>query len=242
MSWSPQEFHHQMLQLRNSYHLEHPFQVLMQEGKLNRFQMQGWVLNRFYYQQLIPLKDAVLLSKCPDRLVRQKWIQRIQDQDGTSAEPGGGGIEAWLQLGEAVGLHRKELLDLGHVLPGVKFACDAYLHFAQTAPWQETVCASLTELFAGEAHQKRMDSFPIHYPWMAESGLTYFKQRLSQCRRDVDHGLTLTLQHFTTSTSQQRALEILKFKMNILWSMLDAIHMYYVVEGNTTHAQFHWQL
>jgi pyrroloquinoline-quinone synthase len=61
--------------------------------------------------------------------------------------------------------------------------------------------------------------------------LEYFRTRLSQARRDVDHGLALTLAHFRTREQQERALEILQFKLDALWSMLDAMQMAYGLPG-----------
>jgi pyrroloquinoline-quinone synthase len=151
-------------------------------------QIQGWVLNRFYYQANIPIKDAAILSNCPDR---------------------------------------DEITSLRHVLPGVRFAVDAYVRFARERPWQEAVCASLTELFAPTIHQKRVDDWPRHYPWIERSGYDYFKSRLTQARRDVEHGLEVTLSHFDTRELQNRALEILQFKLDLLWSMLDTITLAY---------------
>ena len=227
--WSKEEFYNKLAGKRGSYHLEHSFQVKMNAGQLNRAQMQGWVLNRFYYQACIPLKDAAMLSNCPDQNVRKAWIQRIIDHDGQGSNSGG--IEAWIRLGLACGLPRESIVSFQHVLPSVKFAVDAYVNFARTSPWQDTVCASLTELFAGEAHAKRLEAFPIHYPWIQSEGLEYFKTRLSQARRDVDHGLTITLDYFNTRKLQERALKILEFKLDILWSMLDAIELAYVEKG-----------
>src|SRR5712691_2881128 len=82
------------------YHDKHPYHVLMHEGKLTRKQMQAWVLNRFYYQSRIPMKDAAILSNAPDQEFRRVWIQRILDHDGR--EPGTGGLIRWIKLGEAV--------------------------------------------------------------------------------------------------------------------------------------------
>src|SRR5947208_3957408 len=94
------------------YHSRHPFQVMMNQGRLSRRQIQGWVANRFYYQVNIPRKDAAILSNCPDIEVRRRWLRRIVDHDGTRS--GDGGIEAWLRLGDAVGLTREELRDKRH--------------------------------------------------------------------------------------------------------------------------------
>ena len=207
------------------YHIHHPFHVAMYDGSASREQIQGWVANRFYYQINIPLKDAAILANCPDRDTRREWIQRIIDHDG---EPGGeGGIEAWLRLGEAVGLEREILLSQERVLPGVRFAVDAYVNFARRASWQEAASSSLTELFAPQIHQSRLDSWPQHYPWINTGGYDYFRKRMGEARRDVEHGLRITLQHYSTREAQQRMLDILQFKLDVLWSMLDAMSMAY---------------
>ena len=120
--------------------------------------------NRFYYQIAIPIKDAAVLANMPDREQRRQWVLRIIDHDGTQGDEGG--IEAWLRLGEACGLKREEVKSLKHVLPGVRFAVDAYVNFARRAPWQEAACSSLTELFAPAIHKKRLENWPQHYPWI----------------------------------------------------------------------------
>jgi len=213
------------------YHIYHPFNVRMANGELAQRQIRGWVLNRFYYQVSIPIKDAAMLSNCPDRSVRREWIQRILDHDGHGDDAGG--IEAWIQLGEAVGIDRVEITSLKHVVPGVRFAVDAYVNFARTRPWQETVCASLTELFAPKIHEQRLANWPQHYPWIDPKGFAYFRNRLSEARRDVAHGLELTLDYFSTRALQERALEILGFKLDVLWNMLDAIQLAYPDDAST---------
>lgn len=226
--WSREEFEAQLRSLGDHYHINHPFQLAMHEGELKREQIQGWVVNRFYYQIRIPNKDAAILSNCPDRAVRRRWIQRILDHDGAQGEEGG--IEAWVQLGIACGLQRDDVTSLRHVLPGVRFAVDAYVNYARTAPWQDAVCSSLTELFAPTIHRQRLAGWPEQYPWIDETGLQYFRNRLTEAHRDVQHGLEIVLEHFTTREQQERALTILRFKLEVLWSMLDAMYMAYVVE------------
>jgi pyrroloquinoline-quinone synthase len=223
--WSKEEFEQKLRAKGKRYHIYHPYQVAMNSGKLTREQIHGWVCNRFYYQISIPVKDGAILSNMPDRDHRRLWILRIIDHDGTQGDEGG--IEAWLRLGEAVGLRREEITSLEHVLPGVRFAIDAYVNFARRAPWQEAVCSSLTELFAPEIHKERLSNWPQHYPWIDQSGYAYFRKRLSEARRDVEHGLRVTLDHFRTREQQQRALDILQFKLDILWSMLDAMQIAY---------------
>jgi len=226
---SREEFEARLRGMERFYHIHHPFHLAMNEGGLDAEAVRGWVANRFYYQIQIPRKDAAILSNCPDQRVRRVWIQRILDHDGL-AEDGddAGGIEAWLRLGESVGLTREEIVDQRHVLPGVRFAVDAYVRFAQTAPWLEAAASSLTELFAPTIHQKRLENWPTLYPWIDARGYDYFRRRLGEARRDVEHGLELTLDAFTTRAEQDRAVEVLQFKLDILWTMLDAMWMAYV--------------
>ena len=223
--WSKEEFERQLRAKESRYHIHHPFHIAMNSGRCTREQVQGWVYNRFYYQIAIPLKDAAVLANMPDREQRRQWVLRILDHDGTQGDEGG--IEAWLRLGEACGLQREEVKTLKHVLPGVRFAVDAYVNFARRAPWQEAVCSSLTELFAPTIHKKRLENWPQFYPWIEAGGYEYFRKRLSEARRDVEHGLQVTLDYFQTREAQQRALEILQFKLDVLWSMLDTMQHAY---------------
>lgn len=225
LPWSKEEFEQRLRARDKRYHIYHPFHIAMNSGKCTKEQVQGWVANRFYYQIMIPIKDGAVLSNMPDRDHRRLWIQRILDHDGHEGDEGG--IEAWLALAEAVGLKREEVTSLKHVVPGVRFAVDAYVNFARRAPWQEAVCSSLTELFAPTIHQKRLDTWPDHYPWIDAKGYAYFRKRLSEARRDVEHGLRVTLDHFRTREEQERALGILQFKLDVLWSMLDAMQATY---------------
>ena len=228
--WTREEFEAQLRAKGQSYHIHHPFNVKMNAGECSEAQIRGWVLNRFYYQWIIPIKDAAVLSNCQDRETRRRWISRILDHDGFGdykTDTESGGLEAWTRLGLAVGLDREQLWSLKAVEPAVKFACDAYVNFARQQPWQEAICSSLTEMFAPQIHKDRLATWPTHYPWIEASGLHYFRSRIPLAQRDVDHGLEVTLNHFTTRAQQERALDILQFKLDILWSMLDAIERAY---------------
>jgi pyrroloquinoline-quinone synthase len=222
-AWTCGEFEAQLRSRGAGYHIHHPFNVRMNDGLLRPDQIRGWVANRFYYQVNIPQKDAAIIANCPDRATRRRWVQRILDHDGFGANEGG--IEAWVRLGEAVGLTREALWSQRHVVPGVRFAVDAYVNFARRAPWQEAVCSSLTEMFAPKIHKDRLATWPTHYTWIDPEGLQYFRSRISLAERDVEHGLEVTLGYFTTRAQQERALDILQFKLDILWSMLDAIEL-----------------
>ncbi len=231
--WTLEEFEAQLRAKEKYYHINHEFHVLMNEGGLDKEAVQGWVANRFYYQTTIPIKDAAIMANCPDRDTRRMWVQRIIDHDGTEGDEGG--IEAWLQLAEAVGLSREEVLSYEHVLPGVRFAIDAYLNFARRATWQEAASSSLTELFAPKIHQRRLDKWPELYPWIDATGYSYFRKRLTEARRDVQHGLDITLNYYKTREEQERALTILQFKLDILWTMLDCMWMAYIEKKPPFH-------
>ncbi|MDQ3058044.1 MAG: pyrroloquinoline-quinone synthase PqqC [Pseudomonadota bacterium] len=223
--WTPAEFEKQLRAKGTAYHIHHPFNVRMNSGGCTADEIRCWVANRFYYQICIPRKDAAILANMPDRAHRRLWVERILDHDGYGDYEGSaaGGIETWTQLGQAVGISREELWSLQGVAPAVRFACDAYVNFAAKAPWQEAVCSSLTEMFAPQIHKDRLATWPTHYPWIEAEGLTYFRSRIPLASRDVEHGLAVTLNYFTTRQAQQRALDILQFKLDILWSMLDGI-------------------
>lgn len=227
--WTRAEFEQQLRDRGRAYHIHHPFNVMLNGGKASREQIRGWVANRFYYQINIPIKDAAILANCEDRMVRRNWVQRILDHDGYGEDAGG--IDSWLRLAEAVGLTRAQVESLGDVVPGVRFAVDAYVNFARRAPWPEAVCASLTELFAPEIHQQRLASWPQHYPWIEPAGLKYFQSRVSLARRDVEFGLALTLDRFRSRAAQERALEVLQFKLDVLWQMNDAMAQTYGVNA-----------
>jgi pyrroloquinoline-quinone synthase len=219
--WAHDEFIARLRAQGSRYHNLHPFHVRMDAGELTRDELQRWVANRFYYQRCIPLKDAAILSNCPEIGVRRVWIQRILDHDGTAE--GGGGIESWLRLGEALGVSRSELESERGVLPGVRYAVDAYVNFARSKPWIEAVASSLTELFGPAAIRVRLAALEEHYPWIDPAGLEYFRSRLDQAPRDADHALGLVLERCATRDQQERAVGALKFKTEVLWAQLEAI-------------------
>jgi pyrroloquinoline-quinone synthase len=227
--WQPDEFTEQLRRVgRHHYHDKHPFHRLMNEGKLNREQIRLWVANRYYYQKSIPIKDALLLARCPLREVRRRWVQRILDHDGWADDPGG--IEKWLRLAEAAGLGRADLEADRFLLPGVRFAVDAYVNFVGSRPWIEGVAASLTELFAPPLMTQRLAAFEKHYSWIDPQALDYFRSRPSLASRDSEHGLQLVLAHCQSRQEQERAVAALRFKCDLLGAQLDALY-YHCVAG-----------
>ena len=229
--WSPEEFIQQLRAIGEAgYHDKHPFHVLMHEGKLTKRQLQAWIENRFYYQTIIPKKDAAIMARIADPAVRRAWIQRILDHDGTKDNPDGG-INKWLVLGEAAGLNRQDMVDLRYVLPGARFAVDAYLTYVKDHSLMEAVASSLTELFAPTLMARRLPAFEEHYPWVEQHGLEYFRSRLTQAPRDVEFGLAYVIRECKTRAQQEQALVALKTKCHILWCLLDAMHFAYVSPG-----------
>jgi pyrroloquinoline-quinone synthase len=218
---APDDFISQLRAQGGRYHNLHPFHRRMDAGELSREELQRWVTNRFYYQKCIPLKDAAIMANCPEVEVRRVWIQRILDHDGTSSERGG--IDAWLALGEALGVDRDELVSEGHVLPGVRYAVDAYVTFARRAPWIEAVASSLTELFGPAAIKVRLRALERHYDWIDPAGLAYFRTRLEKAPIDARYALELTVERCRRRDQQDAAVAALRFKTELLWAQLDAI-------------------
>jgi pyrroloquinoline-quinone synthase len=229
-AWTPDEFTAELCQVgQRHYHDQHPFHRLMNEGRLSREQIQLWIANRFYYQKNIPIKDALLLARCPLRDVRRRWVQRILDHDGLRDDPGG--IERWLRLGEAADLSCEELESDRFLLPGVRFAVDAYVNFVASRSWIEGVASSLTELFAPPLMTERLAAFERHYTWINPAALEYFRSRPSLAARDSEHGLALVHQYCRSREEQERAVAALRFKCDLLCAQLDALY-YHCVARN----------
>jgi pyrroloquinoline-quinone synthase len=221
-AWNREEFMERLLEVGNrAYHHLHPFHLRMNEGALDADSIRLWVANRYYYQRSIPMKDAAILSNCPIREVRRKWIIRIIDHDGQQGQQGG--LEKWIRLSIACGLTREETISEKHVRPGVRIAVDAYVNFARVQPWPIAIASSLTELFAPELMSKRLDAFAKFYPWIAPDGLDYFRARLTQAKKDSDFALSTTFEYCADRKTQEAAVEALRFKCSMLWQMLDGL-------------------
>lgn len=208
------------------YHHEHPFHLLMHEGRLTPHQLQQWVLNRYYYQTRIPIKDALILAKSEDPAFRRAWIHRIHDHDGDGAEEGG--LAQWQRLAAAVGVDTTLLTSLRAVLPGVRFACDGYVSFVRDATLLEAVASSLTELFAPDLMAKRLAAWERHYPWVDRQALDYFRARVPRATRDAGEALAFVVAHATTFEQQGQCLAALKRKTEILRHLLDCLYARYV--------------
>ena len=208
------------------YHHNHPFHVLMRDGALTRGQLQAWALNRYYYQSRIPIKDSALMSRIVDPDLRREWSQRVIDHDGT--REGRGGVAKWLHLCERLGLERERVLAEDGVLPATRFAVDAYVHFVRERPLLEAIASSLTELFAPAIIGERTSAMLARYDFVDEDTLTYFTARLTQAPRDADFALDYVKRHATSPDLRETVCRALRFKTDVLWAQLDALHFAYV--------------
>lgn len=211
------------------YHDKHPFNQKMHAGKLSKKQLQAWVINRFYYQTRIPIKDAILISKSEDPAFRRMWIRRIHDHDGDVE--GEGGLALWLRLAGGVGLDVAEVKSLALVLPGVRFACDAYVGLVRERSLVEAVASSLTEFFSPEIMAARVRAWEQHYPWVSPDLLEYFRGRVPRARRDSEEAMKFVIDHAVTREMQDRCVAALVTKCDILWALLDAVSAAYPDEG-----------
>ena len=211
------------------YHDKHPFHRLLHGGKLDKGQVQAWALNRYCYQSGVPRKDAALMSRTLDRELRREWGHRILDHDGSGGEEGG--IERWLVLTDALGLERSYVVSMQGALPATRFAVEAYVSFVRERTLLEAVASSLTELFAPAIHQERIAGMLENYDFIGERAMQYFRRRLDQANRDADFALDYVKRHATTTEIQAAAVDAVRFKCNVLWAQLDALHHAYVVPG-----------
>jgi pyrroloquinoline-quinone synthase len=211
------------------YHSLHPFHRLLHDGKLNRQQVQAWALNRYYYQAMIPIKDAALLSRLADVADRREWRRRIVDHDGDSQNPGG--VARWMKLAEGVGLDPALVASTRGILPATRFAVDAYVHFVRDRTVLEAVASSLTELFSPGIIAERVSGMLRHYDFITPETLAYFTPRLTQAPQDSDWALAYVKRHAVSAEQQLAAMDALRFKCDLLWAQLDALHHAYVSPG-----------
>jgi len=227
---SPEELEQQIRAVgAERYHDKHPFHRLLHSGKLTKGQVQAWALNRYCYQAAVPRKDAALMSRTTDRELRREWVHRILDHDGYGDEEGG--IERWLALTDGLGLDREYVTSMRGALPATKFAVEAYVNFVRERSLVEAVASSLTELFAPAIHRERIAGMLENYDFIDEKVMAYFRRRLSQAPRDAQFALEYVKRHATTRELQELCIEAVRFKCNVLWAQLDALHHAYVSPG-----------
>jgi pyrroloquinoline-quinone synthase len=212
------------------YHHQHPFHLMMHEGRLSRGQLQAWALNRYYYQAIIPIKDSIILSRGTDPAFRRAWRKRVVDHDGDGTPQNEGGIKRWLKLAEASGLKEEDVRAGKGILPATRFAVNEYLNIVRNRTLLEAVASSLTELFSRDLISLRMEKMRQHYPWLS-GGLDYFQARLTQAPEDAAFATKYVYDHATTRPEQELAIQALRDKCDILWAQLDALYFAYVQPG-----------
>lgn len=203
------------------YHDRHPFHLAMHEGRLDREDLRRWVLNRYYYQTRIPIKDALIVAKSEDSAFRRAWLRRLRDHDGDGENEGG--LVQWVRLAEAVGLDADEVISCRRVLPGVRFACDAYVSLVRDSSLVVAVASSLTEFFAPDLMARRIAAWEQHYPFVDAAGLAYFRGRVPRARRDAEEAVAFVVAHATSREQQDACVAALIRKTEILWHLLDCV-------------------
>jgi pyrroloquinoline-quinone synthase len=211
------------------YHNLHPFHRLLHDGKLSRAQVQAWALNRYAYQRAIPRKDAALIARSEDAVLRRDWRRRLVDHDGDA--PGTGGVARWRALAIGVGVAPARVDAMAGVLPATIFAVEAYVNFVRDKSLLEAVASSLTEMFSPAIISERVSGMLKNYDFILPETLAYFTPRLTQAPRDVEFALEYVRQHAVTVETQQAVLAALRFKCDVLWAMLDALYFAYVEPG-----------
>jgi coenzyme PQQ biosynthesis protein C len=218
------------------YHRLHPFHTLLHSGRCSKGQVQAWALNRYYYQAMIPIKDASLIARCDDSAVRREWRSRLVDHDG--AAEGDGGIARWLKLTDGLGLDRGYVTSLRGILPATRFAVDAYVRFVRDKTLLEAIASSLTEMFSPQIISERIEGMLANYPFITRETLAYFDKRPPQARRDAEFALRYCKAHARTPEQQQQVLDALDFKCSLLWAMCDALYHAYVEPGHIPPGAF----
>ncbi len=151
------------------------------------------------------------------------------DHDGDGEHPGG--VERWLALTDGLGLDRELVTSMRAILPATRFAVEAYVRFVREQPLLDAVASSLTEMFSTDIIRSRVSGMLANYDFVSEETLAYFQPRLTQAPTDVKFALGYVREHARTPEEQERALAALRFKCDLLWAQLDALHFAYVEPG-----------
>jgi len=236
---TPQELEGQLRAIGEArYHNLHPFHRMLHGGKCTKGQIQAWAINRYYYQAMIPIKDASLIARCEDQAIRRIWRQRLEDHDGDGTSEMGSGIDRWLALTDGLGLDRADVVSIRLLLPGTRFAVEAYVQFVRDRTLLEAIASSLTELFSPQIITERVRGMLAHYDYVKPATLAYFDKRPPQAARDAEFALSYVKSHARSAEQQQAVLAALHFKCDVLWSMLDALEHAYVTPGRIPPGAF----
>jgi coenzyme PQQ biosynthesis protein C len=213
------------------YHNNHPYHHRMHQGLCSIDEIRAWALNRFCYQRIIPVKDALVMARLDNVEDRREWRQRIVDHDGEIDDHPEGGLRRWLALTTQLGFSKDYVVSMQGALPATQFASNAYLTFVRERTVLEAVASSLTELFSPNIIAERVQGMLQNYDFITEDSLTYFSYRKSQANRDSNWTLDFIDRHASTREEQDRCLNALRFKCSMLWAMLDALASAYHLGG-----------
>ena len=132
------------------------------------------------------MKDAAVIANCPDREVRRQWVQRILDHDGQGDDPGG--IEAWIVSARppacARGDRRPAPSDTRRALCG-----RCLRQFRAPAPLAGSGLRLADRIVRAEDPPGTAGHLAGTLSLDRAGGLHYFRSRVQQARRDVEHGL-----------------------------------------------------
>ena len=117
------------------------------------------------------------------------------------------------------------------LLPGTRYAVEAYVHFVRERSLLEAIASALTELFSPQIITERLEGMLAHYDYVTSETMAYFQQRPPQAERDATYVLDYVKAHARTLEQQQAVVDALSFKCDVLWAMLDALHHAYVTPG-----------
>lgn len=208
------------------YHDKHRFHRRLHGGGCTRGEVEAWALNRYFYQSMIPIKDATVLTRMSDPAMRREWRKRIEDHDGLAGEAGG--VERWLKLTDSLGLAREAVTSTRLALPATRFAVEAYVAFCRTRPLLEAIASSLTELFSPTIIGERVSGMLRNYDFVSQDALAYFTARPNQAKRDSDFALDYVKREARTPAEQHAVMDALRFKCDVLWVQLDGLWTAYV--------------
>ena len=195
--------------IKTTFDNKHPFEVKLNSGKCTKEEIQKWLVNRYYFEETMVKKDAIVLSKCNSKSFRNIWITRILDADGPD-----GGLDCWIKMGESCNI---DVLDQSMLTPATKFACDAFLAWCKETDWVEVVSSSLSQLQASLNHNSKAMNWPEMYPWI---DVNYFKLRRIQAGMDSKKCLDFILE---SELSIETINKTAQLKRNMMKVLLDSI-------------------
>lgn len=209
------------------YQHRHPFNALLQAGRLGREELRLWFAHRYHYLTRVPITDALIIAKADDPSFRRHWVQRLRDHDGW-CEPRGevaapGAIELWRRLGGALGVTEDELASSAHVLPEVRVLCDEYVESVRDADLVTAVAGTLTEYWAPRLMPLTIDLWLRRYPFVEEGALARFARGLPA--GDAEFALGFVERRATTAELERRCLDAFVAQCTIQWRLLDAVYL-----------------